>query len=162
MSNKFQYPEEEDSGARQRFVPWLVRADVTAASVDRDGPLLVGPDEPNTAAFGYNVMTSICRLHEEQPVVLVLEDVPGPPEEENPVREINRARLHLLARRFAEKSLTPEQAARLEILTEKVKMMMPRVTKEDFERVAEMATRLQDSEGRVEQILKRVRIKDES
>lgn len=51
----------------------------------------------------------------------------------------NRNRLVFLARKYARHCYSKEEDARLEILTEKVRAMLPRVTKNDFQRVAEIA-----------------------
>ena len=54
----------------------------------------------------------------------------------------NRARLDLLARQYVSK-LSPEEDARLSIVTERVRRLIPRVTVEDFEALERIAERLQ-------------------
>jgi len=54
----------------------------------------------------------------------------------------NRARLELLARQYVNK-LSPEEDARLSIVTERVRRLIPRVTVEDFEALERIAERLQ-------------------
>jgi hypothetical protein len=55
----------------------------------------------------------------------------------------NRTRLELLARLYVNKKLSAEENARLEIVKEKVRRLIPRVTVEDFETLGEIA---QDAE----------------
>ena len=45
----------------------------------------------------------------------------------------NRTRLELLARQYVSGDLSPEEEARLAIVTERVRRLIPRVTAEDFE-----------------------------
>jgi hypothetical protein len=54
----------------------------------------------------------------------------------------NRTRLELLARQYVSKHLSPEEDARLSIVTEKVRRLIPRVTVEDFEALGRIAERL--------------------
>lgn len=51
----------------------------------------------------------------------------------------NTRRLKLLARKYARKGLTSEEQARLEIVSERVRRLIPRVTAEDFERLEALA-----------------------
>jgi hypothetical protein len=55
---------------------------------------------------------------------------------------VNRTRLELLARQYVNK-LSPEEDARLSIVTERVRRLIPRVTVEDFETLERIAERLQ-------------------
>jgi hypothetical protein len=54
----------------------------------------------------------------------------------------NRTRLELLARQYVSKRLSPEEDARLSIVTEKVRRLIPRVTVEDFEALGRIAEHL--------------------
>jgi hypothetical protein len=54
----------------------------------------------------------------------------------------NRTRLELLARQYVSKHLSPEEDARLSIVTEKVRRLIPRVTVEDFEALGRIAEQL--------------------
>jgi hypothetical protein len=45
----------------------------------------------------------------------------------------NRTRLELLARQYVSGELSPEEEARLAIVSERVRRLIPRVTTEDFE-----------------------------
>ena len=58
---------------------------------------------------------------------------------ESDAEATNRSRLELLARRYVTKQLSPEEDARLAILTERIRRLIPRVTIEDFERLESMA-----------------------
>jgi hypothetical protein len=51
----------------------------------------------------------------------------------------NQSRLELLARLYVSSKLSAEEDARLAILTEKVRRLIPRVTSEDFEKLEAMA-----------------------
>lgn len=77
--------------------------------------------------------------------------------EEGPISEVsppsigvaeiaNRDRLELLARAYVAGKLSPEEDARLAIVTERVRRLIPRVTAEDFEQLQLMAEEL----GRIE------------
>ena len=55
----------------------------------------------------------------------------------------NRIRLDLLAREYVNKHLSPEEEARLSIVTQRVRRLIPRVTIEDFEALERIAERLQ-------------------
>lgn len=63
---------------------------------------------------------------------------------ESEAEAINRSRLELLARHYVAKKLSPEEDARLAIVTEKIRKLIPRVTIEDFERLHAIA---QESEA---------------
>lgn len=68
----------------------------------------------------------------------------------------NRTRLELLARRYVSKKLTPEEDARLAIVIEQVRRLIPRVTADDFEALGEIA---RESEGlRLENMERRRRL----
>lgn len=53
----------------------------------------------------------------------------------------NSRRLQLLARKYARKGLTSEEQARLDIVTERVRQLMPRVMATDLEKLEELAQR---------------------
>lgn len=77
------------------------------------------------------------------PVVEDVEEFPWPPaaEEDFPQQAsweaeaevANRARLALLARQYVAERLSTEEEARLAIVSEKVRRLIPRVTVEDFQ-----------------------------
>jgi hypothetical protein len=64
--------------------------------------------------------------------------------QESEAEVTNRSRLELLARHYVTKKLSPEEDARLAIVTEKIRKLIPRVTIEDFERLHAIA---QESEA---------------
>jgi hypothetical protein len=64
-------------------------------------------------------------------------------DQEGEAEVANRARLELLARLYVSKKLSAEEDARLAIVQQKVRRLIPRVTVEDFEALGEIA---QDSE----------------
>jgi hypothetical protein len=66
--------------------------------------------------------------------------------EESEASRQNAARLHLLARRFAQRVANPELEARLSILNERLNYLMPQVTEEAL---TKMAGDLEDSARRV-------------
>jgi len=59
--------------------------------------------------------------------------------QESQAEAANRTRLELLARLYVSKKLSPEEDARLAILTEKVRRLIPRVTAADFEQLEAIA-----------------------
>jgi hypothetical protein len=61
------------------------------------------------------------------------------PERESSAEAANRSRLELLARLYVSKHLSPEQDARLAIVTERVRRLIPRVTIDDFEALETIA-----------------------
>jgi hypothetical protein len=60
-------------------------------------------------------------------------------QQESDADAANRIRLELLARLYVSKKLSPQEDARLAIVTEKVRRLIPRVTIEDFEALGEIA-----------------------
>lgn len=56
----------------------------------------------------------------------------------------NNARLKLLARKYGRGSISPEETARLDIVTERVNLLIPRVTAADFEAVERVFRDLQE------------------
>lgn len=58
----------------------------------------------------------------------------------------NRARLVLLARQYVAGALSPEEDARLAIVSERVRRLIPRVTVEDFEELAHILEDVQHIE----------------
>jgi hypothetical protein len=85
--------------------------------------------------------TDMTGFTEEQHIARVAEPFPSTVERvlESEAEATNRSRLELLARRYVTKQLSPEEDARLAILTEKIRRLIPRVTIEDFERLESMA-----------------------
>jgi hypothetical protein len=60
-------------------------------------------------------------------------------DQEGEAEMANRTRLELLARFYVSKKLSAEENARLAIVKEKVRRLIPRVTAEDFEALGEIA-----------------------
>lgn len=56
----------------------------------------------------------------------------------------NEERLKLLSRKYVKKELNREEYTRLEILREKVRKLLPRVTTEDFERLEILGKELEE------------------
>lgn len=82
---------------------------------------------------GPSFMPSIAPLHREIPQISEAEAA-------------NRTRLELLARQYIARQLSTEEAARLAIVSERVRRFIPRVTTEDFEAlesILEEATRIE-------------------
>ena len=57
---------------------------------------------------------------------------------ESEAESANRTRLALLARQYVARALTTEEEARLAIASERVRRLIPRVTAEDFEALADI------------------------
>ncbi len=53
---------------------------------------------------------------------------------------VNAERLEFLARKYAERDFSLEDDARLKILTERIRRLIPHVTEQDFERLEELAS----------------------
>jgi len=77
-------------------------------------------------------------------------------DQEGEAEVANRIRLELLARLYVSKKLSAEEDARLAIVKEKVRRLIPRVTVEDFEALGEIAkdsetirTRNEERRGRL-------------
>jgi hypothetical protein len=105
-----------------------------------------------TQIFGYAWTTDFlnskditCLSNEEQASKPAFY-VPYPIEvhSESTAERANQTRLELLARLYVSKKLLPEEDARLAIVTEKVRRLIPRVSADDFEALGVIA---QDSEA---------------
>ena len=70
---------------------------------------------------------------------------------ETRAEQANEDRIQLLAREYAKKDLSPEDRARLEIATERVAQLMPRVTANDFEELAAMASQTIETRRRLDE-----------
>lgn len=60
------------------------------------------------------------------------------------VEDSNETRIVLLARKYASSQFSPEESARLDILTEKVQRLMPSVTDDDLAKMQKLSSRLDD------------------
>ena len=60
----------------------------------------------------------------------------------NNAESANTDRIHLLARKYAQKELSREESDRLEIVSERVRQLIPRVTTEDFEKLEDVAQQI--------------------
>jgi len=68
----------------------------------------------------------------------------GDTAEANEADAANHTRLELLARQYVNKHLSHEEQARLSIVTERVRRLIPRITAKDFEVLERIAERLQE------------------
>jgi hypothetical protein len=68
---------------------------------------------------------------------------PGGETELSPAESANRDRLALLAREYVAGQLSTEEEARLKIVSERVRRLIPRVTAQDFEELERIATELE-------------------
>ena len=72
------------------------------------------------------------------------------------VDNVNRDRIELLARKYARKNLSKEDTVRLEIVRERMRKLVPRVTTKDFENLVEIAediNRIGDEDDRLREEL---------
>ena len=72
------------------------------------------------------------------------------------IENVNRDRIELLARKYARKKLSKEDIARLEIVRERMRKLVPRVTTKDFEKLVEIAEdikRIGDEDDRLREEL---------
>jgi len=67
----------------------------------------------------------------------------GEEAELSPAESANRDRLALLAREYVAGQLSTEEEARLKIVSERVRRLIPRVTSQDFEELERIATELE-------------------
>ena len=70
----------------------------------------------------------------------------------------NRDRLVLLARQYESKKFSAEEEARLAILTERVRRLIPRVTEKDFEVLEELAVDLNKIKKETSELYRRIGI----
>ena len=68
---------------------------------------------------------------------------------EEPLESANRVRIQLLGRRYAKKTLTDEENARLEISSAKVAALAPSVTPEDLESLEAIVRRTDEISARL-------------
>ncbi len=127
--------------------------DATLASLDGliAASLVFGG--PDTSVLGFKEKVPVCldvsditnaEIGESTRFVEIVDGGNG---EDLTVRGANSGRLELLARKYAEKTLTPEQSARLSILTERVRAIMPRVKEDDFQSLDLLESLLQKSKS---------------
>ena len=67
-------------------------------------------------------------------------------------------RLRLLARKYAQKEFSEEETARMEILTARLRKMVPRVDVSDFEKLEQMAQSLEAAEKRTEALRRKLNL----
>ncbi|MBI5544704.1 MAG: hypothetical protein HY901_12505 [Deltaproteobacteria bacterium] len=73
----------------------------------------------------------------------------APSREEQPFESANRTRIQLLGRRYARKTLTDEEHARLEITSAKVAALAPSVTPDDFKKLEAIGQRTDETSARL-------------
>jgi len=66
--------------------------------------------------------------------------------------EVNRERIELLARKHTAEDLSSEDEKHLEVLTERVRRLVPQVTEQDWQAVEDISARLGDIEDRTRRI----------
>ena len=69
------------------------------------------------------------------------------PAEVSPADSANQSRLELLAREYVAGQLSNEESARLAIVSERVRRLIPRVTLQDFERLEVIGRELKEIES---------------
>jgi hypothetical protein len=104
---------------------------------------VLGSEEKVPGGFMVGGLTN-AETREPTQSVRILDDGNG---EDVTVRNASRGRMELLARKYAEKNLTPEQSARLSILTERVRAIMPRVSDDDFQALDKLDSLLEKSKA---------------
>ena len=73
------------------------------------------------------------RSEESPPLMPSIASLPTEVHHASEAEAANRARLELLARQYVARQLSTEEEARLAIVSEKVRRLIPRATAEDFE-----------------------------
>lgn len=122
----------------------------TGAAMDRDD---ISATLKPVSILGFQEKTERTRLQAEyeslgsdNDILLKEEDI----ETFSPTDDINEDRITLLARKYATKHMLPEDAARLNILTQRLRNAMPGITEKDLEimeglnKQLESANRLND------------------
>ena len=103
--------------------------------------------------FGFQGADERTPLQAEREFLIVETEFPLTEEEIetfNPVSDVNEDRITLLARKYANKHMLPEDSARLNILTQRLRNTLPGITERDLEimeglnKQLESANRLND------------------
>lgn len=105
------------------------------------------------------ILGDMTGYRDEEPVTVHDKVVQTTPEEEarfSAAENANQSRLELLAREYIAGQLSKEEQARLEIVTERVRQLIPRVTVRDFEELEGIANDFKQIES--ENIERRRRI----
>jgi hypothetical protein len=74
----------------------------------------------------------------------------------SPADTANRSRLELLAREYVAGQLSTEEGARLAIVSERVRRLIPRVTLQDFERLEELGREVKGIESNNAELRRRI------
>ena len=93
-----------------------------------------------------------------EPAVGSLENVEPEDEDvglEDESEMANSERLELLARRYADQKFSPEEGARLAVVTARIRRLIPRVTETDLENLAVVAEEVHEVSARVSTITRR-------
>lgn len=73
----------------------------------------------------------------------------------NPIDNLNENRLTLLARKYATKDMLPEDIARLNIITQRLRNLMPAITEKDLEVMESLKSKLDHANMISEQLLEK-------
>jgi len=124
---------------------------VAATQVLNTGSLLIGDVFTPRDMTGYRdeEMVAIDRRIAEE-----TSDEPSPAL--SPVESANQTRLELLAREYVAGQLSNEESARLAIVSERVRRMIPRVTLQDFERLEGIGKELKEIEADNAELRRRI------
>jgi hypothetical protein len=117
-------------------------AAVAATQVLNAGSFLIGDVFTPTDMTGYRNEESVSI---DDQIAEEMSD--KPPEELSPGDIANQSRLELLARKYVSGQLSTEESARLAIVSERVRRLIPRVTLQDFERLEGLGMELKQIES---------------
>lgn len=110
--------------------------------VGRRGRLETAADDlpPKMGVVGREQVTGVCIDAAGEPRAPRAEE-PEESEAERKGQQANELRTRLLMREFALKDLSPEERARLALVTERVRVLLPNITQADFDVLDEMEQR---------------------
>lgn len=126
-------------------------AAVAATQVFNAGSFLIGDVFTPTNMTGYRNEESVSIDHQ------IAEEMSDEPPEELSAADIaNQSRLELLARKYVSGQLSTEESARLAIVSERVRRLIPRVTLQDFERLEGLGMELKQIESNNADLRRRI------
>jgi hypothetical protein len=126
-------------------------AAVAATQVLNAGSFLIGDVFTPTDMTGYRNEELVSIDHQ-----IAEEMSDQPPAKLSPAEIANQSRLELLAREYVSGQLSTEESARLAIVSARVRLLIPRVTLQDFERLEDLGTELKQIESNNTELRRRI------
>ena len=107
---------------------------------------VVGKELPNERRDSYtrtNSVSYFLTLEDDEKTTKIEGNKIVNDQQEDYSESVNRDRIELLAKKYAQKKFSKEDDARLAIVTQKIRQLIPRVTIGDFEVLADIAEEIQ-------------------